>query len=76
MQIYRFARPELEPLVLKLWGEGIENHEVRELLIDLIGAGPMPACADIVHAVAIDVSARASERLDAITVLARLGDHG
>lgn len=74
VQIYRFARPELEPLVLKLWGEGIENHEVRELLIDLIGAGPMPACADIVHAVAIDVSARASERLDAITVLARLGD--
>ena len=48
VQIHRFARPELEPLVLELWGRGIENPEVRELLIDLIGAGPMPVCADIV----------------------------
>lgn len=74
IQIHRFATPDLEEQVLQLWGEGIENHEVRELLLDLIGAGPMPACADIAHSVAIDESAMEGERLDAITVLARLGD--
>jgi hypothetical protein len=74
VQIHRFATPDLEAQVLQLWGEGIENHEVRELLLDLIGAGPMLACADIAHSVAIDELAMERERLDAITALARLGD--
>lgn len=74
VQIHRFATPDLEEQVLQLWGEGIESLEVRELLLDLIGAGPMPACADIAHTVAIDELAADGERLDAITALARLGD--
>ncbi|MDD1134102.1 hypothetical protein [Pseudomonas shahriarae] len=74
VQIHRFASPDLEGQVLQLWGEGIENPEIRELLLDLVGAGPMPACADIAHTVAIDGLAMDGERLDAITALARLGD--
>lgn len=74
VQIHRFATPDLGEQVLQLWGEGIENYEVRQLLLDLIGAGPMPACANIAHAVAIDKTAFDSERLDAIGALALIGD--
>lgn len=74
VQIHRFATRDLEEQTLQLWREDIENCEVRELLLGLIGAGPMPACADIAHSVAINKLGVESERLGAITALARLGD--
>lgn len=74
VQVHRFASRDLEEHVLDLWRAGLENHEVRELLLELIGAGPMPACADLAHGVAIAGSAAHGERLDAIAALVRLDD--
>lgn len=37
IQVNRFASPELDAPVRRLWHLGIENDEVRELLLELIG---------------------------------------
>jgi len=75
LQTDRFASPDLAPHVRELWELGVENREVRELLLDLIGAGPMPTCADIAHSVAIDTSASYDERFRAVMALDYLNDH-
>ncbi|ANJ66699.1 hypothetical protein A9404_04290 [Halothiobacillus diazotrophicus] len=74
IQVHRFASPDLSDHVLGMWQAGIENPEVRELLLELIGAGPMPACADLAYGVALDATATVGERLDAISALVRLDD--
>ncbi|WP_230969530.1 NACHT domain-containing protein [Nitrogeniibacter aestuarii] len=74
VQVHRFASPDLDAHVSELWRAGVENIESRELLIELIGAGPMPGCANLVHGVAIDGSATQGERHDAIDALVRLDD--
>ncbi|TQF14188.1 ATP-binding protein [Myxococcus llanfairpwllgwyngyllgogerychwyrndrobwllllantysiliogogogochensis] len=74
VQVHRFASPDLAIHVLGLWQGPIENPEVRGLLLELIGAGPIPACADVAHDIANDVSATHRERLDAIDALVRLED--
>ncbi|MCU7916793.1 MAG: ATP-binding protein [Candidatus Thiodiazotropha sp. (ex Epidulcina cf. delphinae)] len=74
IQVHRFASPDLANSVLDLWQTGIENHEVRKLLLELIGTGPMPVCADAAHDVATDGTATEGERLDAIEALVRLND--
>ncbi len=74
VQVHRFASPDLASHVLDLWQAGIENHEARELLLELIAAGPMPACADVAYAVANNRAATHGERLDAIAALVRLDD--
>lgn len=73
-QVHRFASTDLAAEVQRLWESGIENHEVRELLLELIGGAPMPACAGIVYAVALDGKAERGERLEAIAALVRLED--
>lgn len=74
VQVHRFASPELEAHVQDLWLAGIENTEVRELLLELIGAGPMPGCADIAHGIATEKSAPHGERLAAVAALVHLDD--
>lgn len=74
VQVHRFASPGLAHDVLDLWQADIENQEIREFLLELIGAGFMTACADTAHDVAIDGSAMGGERLDAIGALVRLND--
>lgn len=74
VQVHRFALPDLASHVLDMWKEGIENSEVRELLLELIGAGPMPACAGVANDVAFDGAAPHRERLAAIVALIRLDD--
>lgn len=74
VQVRRFASADLADAVRDLWGTGIENAEVRELLLDLIGAGLMAKCADIAHNVVIDELATNGERLGAIDALVSLGD--
>src|SRR5690606_21504786 len=39
VQLHRFAADDLEPEVKRLWEGGIENHEIREILLTLIGLG-------------------------------------
>ncbi len=74
IQIHRFASPELATEIKSLWAQGIENSEVREILLNLIEVGQIAECLDIAHAVALDTNASRSERLAAIEALATSND--
>ncbi|GMV30141.1 MAG: hypothetical protein AMXMBFR59_22660 [Rhodanobacteraceae bacterium] len=74
IQVHRFASPELGDLVLKLLSSGIENPEVRELLLELAGAGSMAVCADIAYAIAMDSALTIGERLSGINALIAFND--
>jgi len=74
IQVHRFASDELSEELVALWSSGIENSEVRQLLLDLAGAAPMPSAADIVHAVAVQSGADMGERVGALDALIRMND--
>jgi hypothetical protein len=74
IQVHRFASSELAPIVSELWAKGIENPEVRGLLLDLIAAGKLTACADIPYNVAVDPKVEYRERVAALDALIALDD--
>lgn len=74
IQIHRFANEELAPVIAELWESGIENPEVRQLLIEMIGEGSMRECSDRVLVVAMDDSAQVRERRVALEALQQLDD--
>ena len=74
VQVHRFASPELADTVNDLWASGIENHEVREILLNLIEAGLIRDCADIAHDVACDRQASVVERMFAVDALSAISD--
>lgn len=74
LQLHRFVSTDMADHVLSLWHEGIENPEVRELFLDLIGAGPMPLCSVIAHDAAMNQGASNGERLAAISAMTSLQD--
>lgn len=49
IQVERFASSDLADEIRQLWQGGVENPEVRLLLIGLIGAGNITFCADIAY---------------------------
>lgn len=74
IQLHRFATSDLGPEVKSLWERGVENPEVRGMLLNLIGLGRMADCADIAYGIADDANASENERMDALDALIRLGD--
>ncbi|XSG81076.1 MAG: hypothetical protein ACPW61_08200 [Methyloligella sp. ZOD6] len=74
IQLHRFADSDLGPEVKRLWEGGIENPEVREILLNLIGLGKMADCASIAYRIATDGKASEGERIDALDALIHLGD--
>lgn len=74
IQVHRFASPELTDSIKRLWDQGIENPEVRELLLQIIAAGKLDGCADIAYAVAMDGAQTDRERSLAIDALLQLSD--
>lgn len=74
VQVERLASKELTADVARLWSTGIENPEVKDALLALIGAGSMTDNANIAHAVAIDPSEQPPTRISALVTLARLSD--
>lgn len=74
IQLHRFASPDLGAEVGKLWASGVENEEVREILLALIGHGKMVDCAGIAFAVAKDSALGSSERIGGLEALIELGD--
>jgi len=74
VQVHRFASPELSDTVMRLWRAGIENPEVRHLLLQIIGAGKLQQCADIAHEIAMDGSQSVRERWVALRALLQLND--
>lgn len=75
VQLHRFASADLMPEVVRLWAVGVENVEVRELLLQIMAAAPTRECAEIALSVALCATARTGERVDAIDVLVALPDH-
>ena len=74
IQVHRFASPELTDTVNRLWRCDIENPEVRQLLLKIIGAGKILACADIAYDVAMEGERNLHERSFAIEALLQLND--
>jgi hypothetical protein len=74
IQVQRFASPELGNAVKRLFGRDIQNPEVRHLLLRMIAAGKITACADIAYDVAMDRERSRHERNYAIEALLQLDD--
>lgn len=74
IQLHRIAAEDLASEVQTLWDSGIENPEIREVLLELIGLGRMTDCADIAYRVAVCPGAQFGERIDALDALIRLND--
>jgi hypothetical protein len=74
IQVHRFASPELSPIVKRLWMSGIENPEVRSLLLRLVATGKLRECADIAYSVAMDASEDVRDRTLAVETLAKLNE--
>lgn len=74
IQVHRFASQELTDCVKRLWVQGIENPEVRILLLQIVGAGKLSGCADIAYASAADGAGSIHERSVGIEVLSQLND--
>ena len=74
IQAHRFASNELAGEIERIWQSGVENPDVREVLISLIKAGRIDACADIVFEVACDTEASVAERIKALGALVVLDD--
>ncbi|WLI89389.1 hypothetical protein Q4S45_22290 [Massilia sp. R2A-15] len=74
IQIERLAQPSLAQTVLDVWRDGVENPEVRNLLIQLVSVGKFRTCADLMASLASTVDSSPEERFDAIAALAGLAD--
>jgi hypothetical protein len=74
IQVHRFASPELADIINQLFDDNIENPEVRNLLLRLIGAGKITASADTAYRLAMDHQRSVYERDYAIEALIELGD--
>jgi hypothetical protein len=74
LQIARLAQAALSDTILAAWNSGIENPEVRELLLRLISAGRFRKCADLAASVVRDAACSDQERFDALVALSNLGD--
>ena len=74
IQVHRFSSPELTDSVKRLWGQGIENPEVRDLLLQIIAAGKLGGCADIAYTATMNGALSVRERALAIEVLLQLND--
>ena len=74
IQIHRFASEELAGEIDRIWRNGVENPDVREVLIGLIEAGRIYACADIAYHHACNAEACEIERVMSLDALVSLDD--
>lgn len=74
LQVSRFASQDLSSTLREMLERGIENTEVRQLLLQLVAYAEMSDCRDLVYAIATDPSVEDDERLTAIDALVQLTD--
>lgn len=74
IQVHRFASKELADEIARIWRRGVQNPDVREVLISLIEAGRIKACADIAFGITQDIEAPEAERIAAINALVAIDD--
>lgn len=72
IQAHRFVSSELGTDVARIWAAGVENNEVRDVLITLIQAGPLTDCEHIVAQLATADDTDLSERFSAVSALVAL----
>ena len=68
-EVRRLSHPDLAPVIRECWGNGPENDDVRQLLLDMIWLGPVADCADLAEAVALDAAWPPNHRITAISAL-------
>lgn len=74
VQVTRFASDDLQTSVEELWGAGIENPEVCELLLEMIAAAPSKRGVEVSMAVLSDPERSLGERLQALDALIKADD--
>lgn len=74
IQVHRFASKELANEIDQIWRRGVENPDVREVLLSLIEVGCIDSCADIAFDVSQDCDLPAIERMAALDALVALND--
>ncbi len=75
IQAHRFASKELADEIARIWRNGVENPDVREVLISLIEMGGIKACADIAFDITQRIEAPVTERISALDALIALDDN-
>ena len=73
IQVRRFATPDLGPCLRRLWPT-VENPEVRELLLNIIAAAKIEACADIAFDVVVNATEPVHTRLVALSASMEIMD--
>lgn len=76
IQVHRFASNELAEEIDRIWRSGVENPDVRQVLISLIEAGRIKACAEIIFHMTQDNGAPDGEWIMANVALIALTDDG
>lgn len=74
LQVARLAQAALSDTILSAWNSGVENPEVRELLLRLVSAGRLGKCADLAASIALDSNCSEEERFEALAALSNLED--
>lgn len=74
LQVARLAQVGLSATILTAWHSGVENPEVRELLLRLIATGQLRKCADLAADVACNSGSSDQERFDSLVALSKVGD--
>ena len=74
IQVYRFSSVELAEEINGIWHGGVENPDVREIILNLIEAGTIRSCANIPQGVSLGIEVSAIERLTALDALIALND--
>lgn len=75
LQLERLARQPLHQVVLDAWSTGIDNPEVRLILLQLIALGRYKRCANLAAAVAENRVCNDQERFEALDALVQLDDY-
>lgn len=75
LQLERLARQPLHQVILEAWSAGIENPEVRQILLQLIAVGRYKQCADLAVSVAENKAGEDRERFEALDALVELDDY-
>lgn len=74
IQVHRFASKELAGEINRIWQNGIENPDVRNVFIRLIEMGHIDACSHIAFGLARDAETSTVERIMALNALVALED--
>ncbi|TCA18552.1 ATP-binding protein [Rhizobium leguminosarum bv. viciae] len=74
VQLHRFGSKGLAPTINRLWGNGIESPDVREMLLSMVALGRISGCADLLHETAGSGDCSLTERMIALDGLLVVGD--